>query len=156
MSEHVARFTLNGHSVNVEAPENEALLWTLRNRLGLRAARFGCGSGSCGACVVLVDGQPEPSCSLQLWAVEGRSVETAEALVEADPPHPLVEAFAAERAGQCGYCLSGLLMRAKGLLDTEPAPDRTRIAEALDGGLCRCGAHPRILRAVSRAAEAAR
>ena len=154
MSGHVARFTLNGEPVEVDAPETEPLLWALRNRLGLKAARFGCGEGSCGACVVLVDGRAEASCTLQLWAVEGRSVETAEALLEAD--HPLVEAFAAERAGQCGYCLSGLLMRAKGLLDADPAPDRAAIAAALDGGLCRCGAHPRILRAVARAAEAAR
>ncbi|WP_323039486.1 (2Fe-2S)-binding protein [Gemmobacter sp.] len=148
----VTAFTLNGVWRHVEAPGTEPLLWVLRNRLDLKAARFGCGEGSCGACVVLVDGRVEQSCRLALEAVAGAHVETAEALVETG--HPLVEAFAAERAGQCGYCLSGLLMRAKGLLDANPAPDRAAIVEALEEGLCRCGAHPRILRAVERAATA--
>lgn len=145
-------FTLNGVWRHVEAPGTEPLLWVLRNRLDLTAARFGCGERSCGACVVLVDGRVEQSCRLALEAVAGAHVETAEALVETG--HPLVEAFAAERAGQCGYCLSGLLMRAKGLLDANPAPDRAAIVEALEEGLCRCGAHPRILRAVERAVAA--
>ncbi|WP_136637730.1 (2Fe-2S)-binding protein [Pseudooceanicola onchidii] len=149
MSDGRVSFTLNGEPVEIEAPEAEPLLWTLRNRLGLTGARFGCGEGSCGACAVLVDGQIETSCSLKLWAVEGRRVETVEGLGD----HPLIAAFAAERAGQCGYCLSGLVMRAKGLLDNTPDPDRAEIIAALDEGLCRCGAHPRILRAVARAAE---
>lgn len=149
------KFTINGQGVEVDAPESEPLLYVLRNRLGLKATRFGCGNGSCGACTVLVDGRPETSCLLHLGAVAGKSVETAEALVEASPPHPLLEAFATERAGQCGYCLSGLLMRAKGLLDKNDRPDRAAIIEALDDGLCRCGAHPRILRAVEAASEKA-
>lgn len=154
MGDAPIRFTVNGRAVSVAAPETEPLLWVLRNRLGLKAARFGCGAGSCGACAVIVDGRVETSCSLQVGAVAGTAVETAEGVVEAG--HPLVAAFGAERAGQCGYCLSGLLMRAKALLDAEPAPDRARIAAALDEGLCRCGAHPRILKAVARAAEGAR
>lgn len=148
MSETPVSFVLNGAPVEVDAPETEPLLWTLRNRLGLTGARFGCGEGSCGACAVLVDGAIETSCSLKLWAVQGKRVETVEGLED----HPLIAAFAAERAGQCGYCLSGLVMRAKGLLDQNPAPDRDDIIAALDEGLCRCGAHPRILRAVARAA----
>ncbi|WP_265516815.1 (2Fe-2S)-binding protein [Nitratireductor luteus] len=152
--QRVIRFTLNGREAAIEAPETEPLLWVLRNRLNLKAARFGCGGSSCGACAVLVDGRPEMSCSLKLWAVEGKRVETAESLFEGDAEHPLVTAFAEERAGQCGYCLSGLVMRAKALLDENPKPTREDIIAALDEGLCRCGAHPRILRAVARAAEA--
>ena len=147
------KFSVNGHSVEIDAPDTDMLLWVLRNRLGLKAARFGCGTGSCGACTVLIDGRPETSCQLQLGSVAGKAVETAEALVEAHPPHPLVEAFANQRAGQCGYCISGLLMRSKALLDSNPKPDRSAIVEALDDGLCRCGAHPRILRAIESVAE---
>ena len=149
-------FTLNGRAVRLDAPETEPLLWALRNRLDHKAARFGCGDSSCGACVVLVDGRPEMSCSLKLWAVAGKTVESAEGLFanEDSPEHPLIAAFVAERAGQCGYCLSGLMMRAKALLDDTPSPNRDQIVAALDEGLCRCGAHPRILRAVERAARA--
>ncbi len=149
-------FTLNGRAVKVDAPETEPLLWVLRNRLDLKAARFGCGDSACGACVVLVDGRPEMSCSVQLRSVAGRVIETAEALFggQEAPDHPLIEAFVAERAGQCGFCLSGLVMRAKALLDETPDPSREAIIAALDEGLCRCGAHPRILRAVERAARA--
>jgi nicotinate dehydrogenase subunit A len=148
-------FTLNGGAVTVDAPAAEALLWVLRNRLGLKAARFGCGAGSCGACVVLVDGQPEMSCSLSLWAVEGKVVETAEFLFGSAgrAEHPLVQAFADARAGQCGFCISGLAMRAKALLDKTPSPSRAEIVAALDDGLCRCGAHPRILRAIENVAN---
>ena len=149
-------FTLNGRRVEVRAPEAEPLLYVLRDRLGAKAVRFGCGEGYCGACVALIDGRPEATCSTPLWAVAGRTVETADALLEADPPHPLVEAFAEARAGQCGWCLPGLAMRAKALLEADPAPTQEAIAQALDGGLCRCGAHPRILRAVAAAAEAMR
>jgi nicotinate dehydrogenase subunit A len=151
-------FMLNGSVVEVDAPDTEPLLWVLRNRLNLKAARFGCGGGSCGACVVLVDGRPEMSCSLSLWAVEGKAVETAEFLFgDADAPeHPLVQAFAEARAGQCGFCISGLAMRAKALLDKTPNPSRSEIIAALDDGLCRCGAHPRILRAIQSVAGKAR
>ena len=148
-------FRLNGRPTEVDAPETEALLWVLRNRLGVKSPRFGCGTGSCGACTVLVDGRPETSCQLQVGAVAGASVQTAEALLDAVPPHPLVEAFAAERAAQCGYCLSGILMRAAALLTENPAPDRAAIVRALDDSLCRCGAQNRMLRAVARAAREA-
>ncbi|XWN34502.1 MAG: 2Fe-2S iron-sulfur cluster-binding protein [Devosia sp.] len=133
------------------ADDDAPLLYILRNDVGLKGSRFGCGDGVCGACTVIVDGHAQSSCDLPLWSVEGKSVETIESLVEA-PTHPLVEAFVAEGAAQCGYCVAGILMRAKALLDGGEAVDREAIAKALDGNLCRCGAHPRMIRAIARAA----
>jgi nicotinate dehydrogenase subunit A len=149
-------FTVNGRPVDVDAAEGATLLDVLRNRLGLRATRFGCGLEQCGACTVLVDGVPVQSCTRLLATVAGKSVTTLEGLFGEGGLHPLQEAFLAEQAGQCGYCLAGILMAAKALLDRNPDPARAEIAAALDGNLCRCGAHNRIIRAVSRAAAAMR
>ena len=146
---------VNGTTVGIESDPATPLLHVLRDELGLRAARFGCGQGTCGACTVIVDGRPVLSCDIPAAEVAGRHVETAEGLV-AGGRHPLVEAFVARQAGQCGFCLSGILMAAKALLDAEPQPSRARIAEALDANLCRCGAHGRILDAVEAAADAMR
>jgi nicotinate dehydrogenase subunit A len=139
---------VNGRPVQVTAPETTPLLDVLRNQLNLKGARYGCGLEQCGSCMVLLDGEPIYACSREVGTVAGRSVTTIEGLT----PHPLQQAFLDEQAGQCGYCLSGIVVRAKALLDRNPSPTRGQIAEALDKNLCRCGAHPRILRAVEKAA----
>ena len=145
-------FTVNGSARSVEVPETTSLLEALRNHLGLMGTRYGCGLEQCGACMVLVDGQPVFACTRETGTVAGRSVTTIEGLGSPDRLHPLQQAFLDEQAGQCGYCLSGILISAKALLDRNPAPSRTEIVAALDRHLCRCGAHQRILRAVERAA----
>jgi nicotinate dehydrogenase subunit A len=145
------RCRINGSDVVLAA--DEPLLFTLRNRLGLKAVRFGCGLEQCGACVVLIDGEARPSCSLPASALDGRTVVTPEAIGRDRVGAALLSAFELEQAGQCGYCLAGIVMSAFALLARETNPSRARIIEALDGHLCRCGAHTTILRAVERAAE---
>jgi nicotinate dehydrogenase subunit A len=145
--------TVNGRKVDVTADGDTPLLYILRNDLGLKGARFGCGLGLCGSCSVIVDGRAINSCDTPVWSVDGKSVETVEGLAKGDKLHPVQKAILAEQAGQCGYCLSGIIMRAKAFLDVTPEPSRAQIAEALDPSLCRCGAHDRILRAVQRAAK---
>jgi nicotinate dehydrogenase subunit A len=146
-------FTVNGLAVSVAvAYEDAPLLSVLRNELRFMGTRFGCGLEQCGCCKVLIDGKPEKSCTWPLSAVAGRNVVTVEGLGTPDRPHPLQKAFLEEQAGQCGYCLSGILISAKALLDRNPSPTRAEIALALDDNLCRCGAHNRIIRAIERAA----
>ncbi|BDG72952.1 (2Fe-2S)-binding protein [Roseomonas fluvialis] len=144
-------FTLNGATVQVVA-EGTPLLHVLRGECGLSGPRFGCGAEQCGACVVLVDGAPAYACTMGVEAVAGRSVTTVEGLGSAAAPHPLQRAFLAEQAGQCGFCLSGILVAAAALLARDPDPDDGAIRDALDPHLCRCGSHNRIIRAVQRAA----
>lgn len=151
MAQDIA-LTVNGRSVRVSALETTPLLDVLRNQLDLKGARYGCGLEQCGSCMVLLDGEPIYACSREVGTVAGRSVTTIEGLGTAVQPHPLQQAFLDEQAGQCGYCLSGIVISAKALLDRNPAPTRADIATALDKNLCRCGAHPRILRAVENAA----
>lgn len=146
-------FSLNGTSVSVGAAADTPLLDVLRNHLGLFGTKFGCGLEQCGCCMVLIDGRPEKSCGRALSTVAGRSVVTIEGLGSPDRPHPLQRAFLDEQAGQCGYCLPGILISAKALLDRNPAPSRAEIAAALDDNICRCGSHARILRAVDLAAH---
>ena len=144
---------VNGRPVSVTVENEEtSLLAVLRNNLGLMGTRFGCGLEQCGCCMVLIDGEPETSCAKPIWAVAGKSVTTIEGLGTPERPHPLQQAFLEEQAGQCGYCLSGILISAKALLDRNPSPTRADIAQALDDNLCRCGTHNRILRAVEKAA----
>jgi nicotinate dehydrogenase subunit A len=143
---------VNGSTVTVAADQDTPLLDILRNHLGLVGTKFGCGQEQCGCCMVLVDGRPEKSCGKALSTVAGREILTIEGLGTPDRPHPLQQAFLDEQAGQCGYCLSGILISAKALLDQDPSPSRTQIAKALDDNICRCGSHIRILRAVERAA----
>jgi nicotinate dehydrogenase subunit A len=150
------RFVVNGRAVEIDADADAPLLEVLRNGLGLRGSRFGCGLEQCGACMVLLDGEPVYACTLAAGAAAGRNVVTVEGLGTPAKPHPLQAAFLEEQAGQCGYCLSGILIAAKALLDRNPDPSRTEIAAALDRNLCRCGAHNRIMRAVARAAAALR
>lgn len=148
------RFRLNGAVTGVDGSADEPLLFVLRNRLDQKATHFGCGLEQCGACVVDVDGRARYACTLPLSAVDGSAVTTAEGLAADPVGSALIEAFLAEDAGQCGYCLSGILMSAFALLKSETRPDRQAIRAALERHLCRCGAHGRILRAVERAAAA--
>ncbi len=146
-------FTVNGKPVSVALDNEETpLLAVLRERLGLVGTRFGCGLEQCGCCMVLIDGAPEKSCAKPVWSVAGKSITTVEGLGDAANPHPLQQAFLDLQAGQCGYCLSGILITAKALIDRNPAPSRAEIAAALDDNLCRCGTHNRILKAVENAA----
>jgi len=148
--------TVNGSAVTVTADRDTPLLDILRNHLGLVGTKFGCGQEQCGCCMVLIDDRPEKSCGKALSTVAGKAVTTIEGLGTQKRPHPLQQAFLDEQAGQCGYCLSGILISAKALLDRNPAPSRAEIADALDDNICRCGSHVRILRAVERAARALR
>jgi nicotinate dehydrogenase subunit A len=146
-------FSVNGEAVSVSLDNEEApLLDVLRNELGLIGTRFGCGLEQCGCCMVLIDGVPEKSCTKPIWSVAGKKITTIEGLGSAERPHPLQQAFLDEQAGQCGYCLSGILITARALLDKNPKPSRAEIAQALDGNICRCGSHNRIMRAVEKAA----
>jgi nicotinate dehydrogenase subunit A len=142
---------VNGSRVEVTAERDTPLLYVLRNQLGLKGARFGCGEGACGSCTVLMDGHPVFSCDTPVWSVQDRRIETIEGLAKNGDLHPLQRAVLAEQAGQCGYCLSGIVMRAKALLAQTPRPSRSQIAAALHRNLCRCGAHNRIIRAIQRA-----
>jgi nicotinate dehydrogenase subunit A len=151
-------FTLsvNGRSVPVTADGDTPLLDVLRNHLRLVGAKFGCGLEQCGSCMVLIDGAPEKSCGKAVSTLAGKAIVTIEGLGTPARPHPLQTAFLDEQAGQCGYCLPGIIVTAKALLDRNKAPTRAEIAAALDDNICRCGSHLRILRAVERAAQAMR
>ena len=147
---------VNGRSVQVTAASTTPLLDVLRNQLGLMGSRYGCGLEQCGSCMVLLDGEPVHACSREVGTAAGGRITTIEGLGSAMAPHPLQQAFLDEQAGQCGYCLSGIIMSAKALLDRNPSPSRGEIVRALDKHLCRCGAQPRIRRAVEKAAVAMR
>lgn len=129
----------------------EPLLFVLRNQLGLTGAKYGCGLGQCGACTVLIDGAAVRSCLVPVGDAAGRKITTVEGLGTPEAPHPVQAAFIAEQAAQCGYCASGMVVSAAALLARNPRPSRQDAKEALDGNLCRCGAHHRILDAVVRA-----
>ena len=150
-------FLVNGNLVRVSLDNEETpLLDVLRNTLGLMGTRFGCGLEQCGCCMVLIDGKPEKCCAKPVWSVTGKQIVTVEGLGSSERPHPLQKAFLDEQAGQCGYCLAGILISAKALLDANPAPTRAQIAQALDENICRCGSHNRIMRAVEKAAAVIR
>ncbi len=149
----VTRLLVNGTEHEVSASADTPLLYVLRNDLGLKATHFGCGTGQCGACKVLIDGRAVASCDTPLWAAAGRSITTVEGLGSAAHPHALQRALIAEQAGQCGYCLPGILASAAALLALRPEPSETEVRAALDENLCRCGSHNRIVRAVLRAAR---
>ena len=152
----VFEFTVNGETARVEAPASMPLIYVLRNELGLTGTRYGCGLEQCGSCMVLIDDAPAYACTRTTDSTAGRKITTIEGLGTEAAPHPLQQAFLDEQAGQCGYCLSGILISAKALLDRNPAPSRAEIAAVQDDHLCRCGAHQRILRAVERAAAVLR
>ena len=145
---------VNGESVTVDAAPDTALLWVLREHLGLTGTKFGCGAGMCGACTVHVDGVPTFACLTPIDAVAGAAVTTIEGLPGADD-HPLKRAWVAEQVPPCGYCQSGQIMRAAALLEENPNPQRQEIVEAMSTNLCRCGTYNRIVKAVQRAATEA-
>jgi aerobic-type carbon monoxide dehydrogenase small subunit (CoxS/CutS family) len=141
---------VNDAPVHLTVDPTKPLLAVLRDDLALRGTRFGCGTEQCGACMVLIDGEPSYSCAREIATVAGRRITTVEGLAR-DGMHPLQQAFIDEQAGQCGYCLSGILMSAAALLARNTQPSRAEVAAALDPHLCRCGVHNRIIRAVQKA-----
>lgn len=155
MSEERVRLTVNGEPLVVTAAPESRLLWVLRDRLALRGAKYGCGEGECGACTVLLDGTPHPSCRIPLSEVGDRRITTIEGLAGSEGLHPVQAAFLAERALQCGYCTPGMILAAVALLDRDPNPDSEAVRRALEGNVCRCGAYARILRAVDLALRGA-
>lgn len=146
-------FTLNGAGVRLEIDARTRLLEALRNDLGLNGPKFGCGLAQCGACAVLLDGISIRSCVTPVGAIAGKSIVTLEGLGNAEHPHPLQAAFIKEQAIQCGYCANGVIITAAALLQSNPSPSEQDIRQALAGNLCRCGAQPRMLKAIAQAAE---
>jgi len=147
------RFKLNGKPVNLEVDPSRLLLWVLRYDLGLTGAKYGCGEGLCGACTVLLDRQAVRSCSIEMKDVAGKEVTTIEGLEKNGKLHPLQKAFVEHDALQCGYCTPGMIMNAYSLLLNNPRPSRREILEHMEGNLCRCGAHTRIIEATETAAK---
>ena len=145
--------TVNGAEQDVTAEPDAPLLYVLRNDLELNGPKFGCGLGQCGACNVIVDGRVLRSCQTPMYSVRDTAVTTLEGLGTADKLHPLQKAFIDEQAMQCGYCINGMIMSAKALLDQNPQPAEPYVRQALAGNLCRCGSHNRIIRAIMRAAK---
>jgi nicotinate dehydrogenase subunit A len=146
--------TVNGDTHAVDADGETPLLYVLRNDLKLKGARFGCGLGACGACTVVIDGKAVQSCDISLAAVAGKSITTIEGIGSIGKMHALQSAFVDEQAAQCGYCTSGIIMTAYALLARNAHPSDAEICAALDGNICRCGTHARILRAVRKASGA--
>jgi nicotinate dehydrogenase subunit A len=144
---------VNGAMHSVPAEPDTPLLYVLRNDLGLNGAKFGCGLAQCGACTVLVDGKPARSCVTPIDTLRQSEITTVEGLGTLERPHPLQAAFMAEQAAQCGYCIAGVIMAAKALLDRNPQPSEAEVRQGLADNLCRCGTHNRIVRAVLRAAQ---
>jgi len=144
---------VNGEARDVTLEGDTPLLYVLRNDLELSGAKFGCGLAQCGACTVIAGGTAVRSCSTQVRSVEGREITTLEGIGTDTKPHPLQAAFIAEQAMQCGYCINGMIMSAKALLDRTPHPTEAQVREALAGNLCRCGSHNRIVRAILRASK---
>ena len=144
---------VNGVQHTVQAHRDTPLLYVLRNDLGLVGSRFGCGSGQCGACFVLVDGRAMASCDLPIWSVEGKQITTVEGLGANGELHAVQKALIAEQAAQCGYCMSGIAVAAAALLANNASPSEAEIKAALDKNLCRCGSHNRVVKAVMRAAH---
>jgi isoquinoline 1-oxidoreductase alpha subunit len=150
----MTRFAVNGRPVEIEADDETALLWALRDHLGLTGTKYGCGGGYCGACTVHLDGKPVRACRVPLSAVAGAKVRTIEGL-SPDGNHPLQKAWIAEQVPQCGYCQSGQIMQAAALLEKNPDPSRDDIVRHMDGIICRCGTYTRIMAAIRRAAKEA-
>jgi nicotinate dehydrogenase subunit A len=144
---------VNGQRRSVSAGPDTPLLYVLRNDLGLVGSRFGCGTGQCGACFVIVEGKAVPSCDTPLWSVAGKKITTVEGLAKEGELHPVQKALLAEQAAQCGYCISGIAVAAAAFLSSNHNPSEKQVREALDRNLCRCGSHNRVVRAVLRAAR---
>ena len=146
--------SINGKPQQLDVEPDTPLLYVLRDDLELHGAKFGCGLSQCGACTAIVDGKAVRSCSIVVSKLAGKQVTTLEGLGSSAKPHPIQQAFIDEGAAQCGYCINGMIMTSKALLDRTPDPSEKQIRQALAGNLCRCGTHPRIVRAVKRAAAA--
>jgi nicotinate dehydrogenase subunit A len=154
ISQHITvTLEVNGHTSEVSAMADTPLLLILRNDLQLNGPKYGCGLGECGACTVIIDGVAARSCVFPLSGAVGRDIVTLEGLGTRQTPHPVQQAFIDEQAAQCGYCLNGMIMTAKALLDRNPNPSEAEVRSELSGNLCRCGTHIEILRAVLRAAR---
>lgn len=151
--EETIRFKLNNEEVELVTDPNQILLWVLRNHFGLTGTKFGCGIGFCGACTILIDNEPVRSCLMPVSEVAGKSVVTIEGLEEDGKLHPLQQAFIEHDALQCGYCTSGMIITAVGLLERNEAPTRDEIISGMEDNLCRCGAHTRIIDAVEEASK---
>lgn len=151
--EATIQFTLNGKPTRLQVDGNRTLLWVLRADLGLTGAKYGCGEGLCGACTVMLGKDAVRSCQLRMQDVAGKEVMTIEGLAQNGKLHPLQQAFMEHDALQCGYCTSGMILNAYGLLLRNPRPSPAEILAGMDDNLCRCGAHPRIVQAVQSAAQ---
>lgn len=147
------RFRLNGRPVSLDTEDDRMLLWVIRGDLALTGTKFGCGEGICGACTVAIDGEAVRSCLTPLSAAEGKGLVTIEGLEKDGKLHPLQQAFIDHGALQCGFCTSGMIMTAYGMLQTQKKPSRAAIVENMDANLCRCGAHQRIVAAIEEAAK---
>jgi len=151
--EKTVTLRVNGQATSVTAMADTPLLLVLRNDLQLNGPKYGCGLGECGACTVIIDGVAARSCVFPLAGAEGREITTLEGIGTREQPHPVQQAFIDEQAAQCGYCMNGMIMTAKALLDRNPHPSEAQIRDELSANLCRCGTHIEILRAVMRAAR---
>jgi aerobic-type carbon monoxide dehydrogenase small subunit (CoxS/CutS family) len=154
MPERVRKLNVNGKDLPVDAAPNERLLWVLRDQLNLTGSKYGCGEGQCGSCTVLVDNIAVRSCITPLSSVAGKKVTTIEGLAQNGTLHPVQQAFLDAEAFQCGYCTSGMIMSAAGLLRKTPQPSESDIKQVLNGNICRCGTYPRIVTAVRMASAA--
>lgn len=150
----IITFILNGKPTELDIDSDRILLWVLRTDLGLTGTKYGCGESLCGACTVLVDGEAVRSCQYSMKDIQYKSVDTIEGLANNDRLHPLQEAFMKNDALQCGYCTSGMIMNAHALLNKNPNPSEEQIIDAMEGNLCRCGAHKRIVEAIRMVAKA--
>jgi len=153
MMEELIRFNLNGKKTEITVDPTFTLLWVLRDQFGLTGTKYGCGIGECGACTVLVDNEAYRSCMLQVGDIAGQSIITIEGLSKNGQLHPLQQAFVEHDALQCGYCTPGMIMNAYGLLLNNQEPTRQEVIEGMEGNLCRCGAHIRIIKAIQSAGQ---
>ena len=149
----VTKLNVNGSSRTIDADADISLLSVLRDQLDLTGSKYGCGEGQCGACTVLIDGSPRRSCITPVGAVGQKQITTIEGLAQGDSLHPLQKAFLEEAAMQCAYCTSGMIMTAVSLLRANPNPSAADISHSMQGNICRCGTHPRIVAAIQRAAK---
>lgn len=150
----VTKLNVNGSARTIDADADISLLSVLRDQLDLTGSKYGCGEGQCGACTVLIDGSPRRSCITPVGAVGQKQITTIEGLAQGDRLHPLQEAFLEEAAMQCAYCTSGMIMTAASLLHANPNPSAAEISHSMEGNICRCGTHPRIVAAIQKAAKA--
>lgn len=149
----VTKLQVNGTTKTIDADESESLLSVLRDQLDLTGSKYGCGEGQCGACTVLVDGYSRRSCITKVGTVADKKITTIEGLAAGDHLHPVQQAFLDEQAMQCAYCTSGMIMSAVALLNKTTHPSHREIVDFMDGNVCRCGTHPRIVAAIERASR---